>query len=216
MNDQLSQFLDRKNFVDRVVYALSANEGSLTAINPNDAGYGISIGIRQWNQKAGELPSLLRSWHTDHPEKFERIFAEYSQQLLDESWVRQSDIAAKKDLMSLIKQALADPELQQSQVKDARRFVKTAAKLGIAYGFTSELLLALIVDLVNQKGRGGAEKVLRDCGLQKTPKSHVPHNEATMAETISAASNRAGGPRRFQQLKQAFSAECPVDPAGLE
>lgn len=193
-----------QSFVDRVVLAISINEGNLTAVNPNDAGYGISVGIRQWNQKAGELPNLLQSWEANHSEKFTAIFGPYADKMIDESFVRSHNFADDADLMNRIKVALADVELQEDQIQLSRNFVNSAAKFGIAYGFASELGLALVADIVNQKGRGGAESVLRGCGL--LPGGLIA-DERAAAEKVSENSCRPGAAIRFKQLKQTFSAE---------
>lgn len=58
MSDQ-----DRDKFIDRVKRLISRNEGGYNTIALNDNGYGISVGIAQWNQKKGELPKLFRAWY---------------------------------------------------------------------------------------------------------------------------------------------------------
>lgn len=201
---RLRDRLDLRGFVDRVVLAISFNEGNLTAVNPNDAGYGISIGIRQWNQKAGELPNLLQSWKDNHSEKFAAIFGPYADKMVDETFVRSHNFADDADLMNRIKVALADVELQEDQIQLSRNFATSAAKFGIAYGFSSELGLALIADIVNQKGRGGAESVLRGCGF--LPGGLIA-DERAATEKVSENSCRPGAAIRFKQLKQVFSAE---------
>jgi hypothetical protein len=56
------------SFVDKVVTAIADSEGNFTSINPNDNGYGygVSVSIRRWNQKGGELPTLLKAWDARH------------------------------------------------------------------------------------------------------------------------------------------------------
>lgn len=201
---RLKDRLDLRNFVDRVVLAISFNEGNLTAINPNDAGYGISIGIRQWNQKAGELPNLFQGWKSLHPEKFDAIFGPFAEKLTDDHFIRTYNMNDDADLMNRIKQALLDLDLQDDQIQLSRSFVNSATKFGITYGFTSELGLALIADIVNQKGRGGAEGVLRSCGYLP---GGIITDERLAAEKVSENSCRPGAALRFRQLKQSFSAE---------
>ncbi|MBX9877447.1 MAG: hypothetical protein K2Y22_03235 [Candidatus Obscuribacterales bacterium] len=62
--DRVDQMPDdqRAKFIDRVKKLISRNEGGYTTIALNDNGYGISVGIAQWNQKKGELPKLLKAW----------------------------------------------------------------------------------------------------------------------------------------------------------
>ncbi len=204
---QLIDLLDKDNFVDRVVLAVSANEGSFTSVNPNDAGYGISIGIRQWNQKAGELPNLFRAWSEKFPTRFREIFNEYSEDLVNENWVRNTDIGGNKCLMDAVRTALADSDFQQEQVNLARAFARSGIAFGAKFGFKSELGLALVTDIVNQKGRGGAEAVLRRTDLKA---GDSISNELDAIERVSANSNRAGAAQRFAQLKQSFSVDNPA------
>ena len=150
-----------KDFVDKLVWAISGNEGNYTTVNPNDAGHGISIGIRQWNQKSGELPELLRSWHDHDPAKFESIFGHYSGDLLNEHFVRGTDFWRQPGLMEDVKKALADQEFQQVQLDLARQFVVNSVQLGYDNGFRSELALADIADVINQCGSGGFTRALK-------------------------------------------------------
>ena len=53
----------KSRFIDQVKKLISRNEGGYNTIALNDNGYGISVGIAQWNQKKGELPKLLRAWY---------------------------------------------------------------------------------------------------------------------------------------------------------
>lgn len=197
------------NFVDKVVAAVSGNEGNFTAINPNDAGYGISIGIRQWNQKAGELPHLFKAWHDHNPQQFKEIFANYSDKLLSESFVRSYNMAGDGSLMKCIQHALANKDLQKVQVELAREFVQDGIKLGMQYGLRSELGLALVCDIVNQKGRGGAEQVLKKAGLHAGT-AHVA-NEGEITDRLSAVSNRPGAAQRYALLKNHFNGQSKAD-----
>lgn len=205
---KLVDSLQLNNFVDKVVNAVSGNEGNFTAINPNDAGYGISIGIRQWNQKAGELPTLLKAWHKSNPEHFNQIFGSYSDKLLNENFVRNHNIAGDGDLMGRMKTALGDKGFQQVQVDLARDFVKDGIKLGHQYGLRSELGLALVCDIVNQKGRGGAAEALKRAGLR--PGVEVA-NEKAATDHLSAVSNRPHAGQRYASLRNHFSSANEAD-----
>jgi hypothetical protein len=207
-SENLEQYLSPDSFVDRVVLAVSANEGSLTAVNPNDAGAGISIGIRQWNQKYGELPSLFRAWYHHNPSKFDKLFGADAADLINEDWLRKKDLSGDKTIMERIAAALADGEYQQIQIRLAREFVRSSITFGTKYGFETELGLALIADLINQKGRRGTEILLQQCGVLPAPKLE---REKDTIEEISAKSNRAGATNRLARLKQRFSTE-PADP----
>lgn len=209
-------------FVDRVIEGVSSNEGGYTAINPDDAGYGISVGIRQWNQEAGELPTLLHGWNgkglseeaiesleadgvdpSKLSSKFEQIFGPYAEKMMDESWVRSHDMAADGDFMGRMATALGDKDFQAVQRALARDFVYKAAKLGYDYGFRSELGLALVADIANQKGFGGAQSVLRGNGLQEGGPA-LGDAEGAKIEQVGLNSDRPNAQQRFEQLKGLF------------
>lgn len=211
------------SFIDRVVKAVSANEGGFTSINPNDAGYGISVGIRQWNQKAGELPTLfqgmagrglsenaIESLKKDGvdpaklAEKFNQAFGPHAEKLLDQNFVRNTDFHsyAGGDLMNKLKGALGDKDFQAVQRALARDFVRNGAALGYEYGFRSELGLALVCDIVNQKGAGGARSVLKANGL--SPTGEPLANEQAALERVALNSSRPGAANRYAHLKGSF------------
>jgi hypothetical protein len=187
-----------KDFVDKLVWAISGNEGKYTTVNPNDAGHGISIGIRQWNQKAGELPDLLRSWHDQDPAKFESMFGKYSSSLLNERFVRGTDFWHEPGLMDDIKKALADQEFQQVQLNLARQFVVNSVQLGYDDGFRSELALADIADVINQCGSGGFSRALRQ-GIK------MAGSEQNSVVAMEHVLHRPDGPQRLHALSKTFS-----------
>jgi hypothetical protein len=188
-----------KDFVDKLVWAISGNEGNYTTINPNDAGAGISIGIRQWNQKSGELPELLRAWHDDNPAKFESIFGHYSSSLLKEGFVRGTDFWQQPGLMDDIKKALADQEYQKVQLDLARQFVVNSVQLGYDNGFRSELALADIADVINQCGTGGFTRALRH-GIK------MAGSEQNSIISMEHVLHRPQGMQRLSALSKTFSA----------
>lgn len=218
------------SFIDRVVKAVSANEGGFTSINPNDAGYGISVGIRQWNQKAGELPTLfqgmagrglseaaIESLKKDGvdpsklAEKFNQAFGPHAEKLLDQNFVRNTDFHsyAGGDLMNRLKGALGDKDFQAVQRALARDFVRNGAALGYEYGFRSELGLALVCDIVNQKGAGGAKSVLKANGLSPTDQPLA--NEQAVLERVALNSSRPGAANRYAHLKGSFEGGAVAD-----
>ncbi|MBS2006243.1 MAG: hypothetical protein JST01_04340 [Cyanobacteria bacterium SZAS TMP-1] len=187
-----------KDFVDKLVWAISGNEGNYTTLNPNDAGHGISIGIRQWNQKSGELPTLLRSWHDKDPEKFNAIFGQYSQSMLNESFIRGTNFASKPGLLDDIRRALADKEFQQVQLDLARQFVVHSVQLGYQAGFRSELALADIADVINQCGPGGFQRALRH-GIKNAG------SEKNSVLSMEHVLRRPNGMQRLSALAKALS-----------
>jgi hypothetical protein len=187
-----------KDFVDKLVWAISGNEGNYTTVNPNDAGHGISIGIRQWNQKSGELPELLRAWHDQDPAKFGSIFGRYSSSLLNEGFVRGTNFWQQPGLMDDIKRALADQEYQQVQLNLARQFVVNSVQLGYDNGFRSELALADIADVINQCGSGGFSRALRH-GIKMAGSEH--DSIVSMEHVL----HRPQGMQRLSHLAKTFS-----------
>lgn len=194
--------LNNTDFVDRVIANISAHEGNFTSINKNDAGYGISIGIRQWNQKAGELPVLMKAWNRQDPQKFQQVFGPYAQQLLNDKWVRSYDMANDDQFMSRMKTALADKEFQDVQVSESRAFVKRNMELAHSYGFKSELGVALICDMVNHMGSGGTEKALKKIGLVKGGQIA---DERRAVERLSSV--RPNGQMYYAMLDKKFSSD---------
>jgi hypothetical protein len=196
------------NYVDRVVRAVSGNEGNFNSLNPNDTGHGISIGILQWNQKVGRLPQLLKAWHDRDPEDFKAIFGAHGKNLLKERWVRQHDIAGDKPLMKEIRRALANNKFQDIQMDLARDFVRETIKTGYEHGFRSELGLALVSDMVNQIGAGGMERAFR---RTKLPHSGEIRNETESAKKLARAFKRADGHQRYSALCDEFSSVKTAD-----
>ncbi len=200
----LKDSLNLHKFVDRVVAAVSGNEGNFKSINPNDAGYGVSVGIRQWNQKTGELPTLLKEWDKKDHAKFEQIFGkEMAAKLLNEDFVRNANFL-EPGLMGSLKTALADKEFQDVQVQLSRDFVVQGMQLGLKYGFKSELGLALVVDICNQCGFGGAEKALKKIG-------GAGGNEQDSINGLNEATHRSGGAQRLNALKQQFNSSTQME-----
>lgn len=199
----LSSHLNKSKFIDKVVHAISGNEGNFASVNRNDCGYGISIGIRQWNQKVGELPTLLRAWKSRNAHEFQEIFgSKYSEKLANESWVRNYNMAADHDLMARMDKALHNKSMQETQVELARQFVRSSVKLAQEHGFRSELGIALVCDLVNQKGSGGAKAALRRAGLQHGCEIR---DERSACNQLSGVSQRQSGHARFVALQRHFS-----------
>ena len=218
-NDRLEKEADRgakfkgegphldNSLTDRVIKAIGANEGKLSTFTPNDAGHGIAIGIRQWNQKRGELPDLLKSWHDKNPEKFDKIFGKYSDKMLDENTVRRSNIAGNRDLTNRFKEALKDPEFQQVQIDKAREFVGKSIETARKFGLKSELGAALVADIRNQMGNGGANKVLKRLGL--TPGGEVQDEGKVLARLQHM--KRPHARNRYDQLASNFTPDKRPD-----
>lgn len=197
--------LGKGSLTERIVTSISSHEGNFTSINENDAGYGISVGIRQWNQKTGELPNLIRAWHDKHPAKFKQIFGTYTPSLLNEKWVRNYDMANDSQFMHAMQNALADKDLQRVQMEDAKKFVNNTTELAKKYGFQSEFGVALVCEMVNQMGANGTERTLAKCGIKKNEGAIEDEHDAALR--ISRV--RPDGKRFHNLLAQRFSPVLP-------
>lgn len=151
-----------KPTIEKMVSIISKQEGKATSINWNDNGYGISVGMFQANQKAGELPTLLKRMHDDNPQKFDQIFGSHAKDMLNEQFVRSAAITKGSELGNMMQRALNEPVFQQTQLNMiAEKVVKCAEVLKEKTGITSEKGVMLFADAVNQLGFGGASKYLR-------------------------------------------------------
>lgn len=195
------------NLTDRVIGAVSGSEGNFNTITRNDNGHGISVGIRQWNQKVGELPNLLKSMHDQNPDKFDQIFGRYSHNLQSEAWVRHAKMAGNHDLMDRMKTAMADPEFQKVQVDKAREFTDRTMETAKNFGFHSELGKALVTDLSNQLGEAGARRLMRRAGLHN---GGTIDNEEAMIKRLGNMSHRPNNRTRFELLASSFSPEKQI------
>jgi hypothetical protein len=191
----------------RIVHAIRSNEGGLTNITTNDNGHGISIGIRQWNQRRGELPDLLRSLHAANPAKFDTTFGPYSSDLQHEGWVRSANMAGNPDLMMRLGEALHDPQFQKVQVDLARQFAQKSIHTAQLYGLKTEAGAALVADITNQMGDGGARRIFAQAGLQ--PGGAVA-NEAQAMQNIERASHRPNSRDRFNAIATSFGKDSLI------
>lgn len=204
-NSPLFKALDTKNSLqDRIIAATAGLEsgGKFDVINHNDAGHGWSVGIRQWNQQAGELPSLIQAMYDRDPAKFNQCFGQFAGQLIkngkvDEGFVRHTNFnALGPGFENGMKQALN--EFQDVQIALARQWAQSGIELAQKYGMKSELGYAEVADAVNQYGYGGAESRLRRIGTG-----------GDEASRIQAFDNALGSQRgsRLAQLSTKFSAD---------
>lgn len=200
----LFKALDSTKLPDRIIAATAGLEsgGKLDVINHNDAGHGWSVGIRQWNQQAGELPSLIQAMYDRDPAKFNQDFGEFAGKLVkngkvDENYVRHTNFNSLGPKFEQgMKLALND--FQDVQIALARQWAQSGIELAQKYGMKSELGFAEVADAVNQYGYGGAEKRLRQLGTG-----------GDEASRIQAFDNALGSQRgsRLAQLSTKFSAD---------
>lgn len=136
---------------------VSKNEGVPTQINWNDNGAGVSVGMFQWNQRRGELPSLMTRMAKESPEAFSKAFGPYASRMAsDENFVRRAYIGPNNELGARMQAAMNDPSLQKVQFEMAAEKVAQCAEVGRKFGLTSEQGVAVFTDMVNQLGMGAA------------------------------------------------------------
>lgn len=185
----------------RIVKAIGTNEGSLTRITRNDNGHGISVGIRQWNQERGELPDLIKAMHDKDPAKFNHTFGPYANNMTREAWVRHADMAGNPDLMRRLTTALHDPEFQQVQVDKAREFAQQSIETAKRYGLQTEQGAALVADMTNQLGAGGARRIFAEAGLHP---GRPLKNEMATLQQMERLTHRPNSRDRFNTIASNF------------
>ena len=192
-----------KGFLDRVVAAVSGNEGGFTSINWNDNGHGISVGKAQWNQRSGELPTLLKRWHDQNPQKFKEIFGGYADQMEKNGFdvVRHWNITRGSDIGNRFGAALSDTEFQGVQTEMLREKCVKALELANKYGHHSELFVAQVADMGNQFGWGGVEACLRKANVANI------RDERTAVQALQQSGQQRWARRagRDAKLAQLFS-----------
>ncbi len=174
--------------VDKVVALIGQNEGKANSINWNDNGAGISVGIQQSNQRGGNLPELLQRMHEANPQKFNQIFGANASRMLNENFVRNAHFSPRNDLGRAMVRAVNEPEFQRAQVTLVREHVQRAAEIARGLGIKSTMGVALVADLTNQFGEGGALKYLRQ--------ARGRHSEEAKITAIARASEGGHAHRR--------------------
>ncbi len=184
------------NMVARWVTHNEAGQASYTAFNPDDAGNGISVGLMQWNQKAGKLPDLLQAWHRKNPTKFDGMFGRYADDVLSTPFVKSADFTSGT-LKSGIDKALADPEFQHVQLNMRNNHIESSCEIARDYRFTSLRGRAIVADLVNQLGEGGTRRLLR-----QVPKVDKVPNESVRIERLKdITEGRVNGDDRVSAIE---------------
>ncbi len=140
--------------------------------------------------------------HDKNPRKFAATFGPYAKNLLHEDWVRHADMAGNPDLMQRMSKALHDPEFQQVQMDKAKAFAEKSIEMARKYGLKTEQGAALVADVMNQLGEGGARRVLRRAGLR--PDHPVVDETATLAR-LEHHTHRPNSKARFNTVASNFS-----------
>lgn len=199
------------DFVNRAMAAVDRNEGSggFIKVNWDDAGYGVSVGKFQWNQKAGGLPGLLVLFHEAEPKRFAEIFGPYAPSLLNEDYVRnEAYFAPDNDLGRRLLNALREPAFQQVQTQLMRDKIVWAINISRDNMHLSELFVVEVADIANQIGDNGMQNALAASGANGIK------SESEAIQAFIAQSPRPGGDRRNAELARSFRADAFVpDPS---
>lgn len=201
-----SQSWEEVNMIAGWVTHNEAGHKSFTAFNPDDNGSGISVGLMQWNQERGKLPELVDAWHDKNPAKFDRIFAGSSANMLDESWLRSVDFSSKPALTGAMQTALADSEYQRVQVDLRNGHIEDSCELARDYRFTSLRGRAVVADLVNQLGEGGARSMLRRLALTGNESQRIERLKTVSDGRINAADRIAAIEEKVKEVWRAQAA----------
>jgi len=157
--------LDRNVPRDRIAAMISSNEGSPTTINWNDNGAGVSVGMFQANQKRGELPKLFSDF-ANTPQGFATLEKVFGEQMAEQiranpEMVRGLNFRPGNQLGQELEQLVQDPTFQELQLNQLRSKIDEASQIAKQHGVTSEAGVALVADVINQFGEGGANGFLR-------------------------------------------------------
>ena|GEM_PF-2138186 len=183
------------NMVAQWVTHNEVSKQKFVAFNPDDGGHGISVGLLQWNQKRGRLPELLKDWHHKDPDKFDRIFGNYSANLLKADYVRDADFVGTPKLYQGMQQALADGEFQQVQLGLRNKHIVKSCEVAQDNGFKSLRGRAVVADLFNQIGESGTVQAMRHVSPSK-PES------ARIEELKKVTGGRVNGHDRVSSIEE--------------
>jgi hypothetical protein len=166
--------LDKNNPVDRIIAMIMGpgHEGaSFNTVQPNDNGHGVSFGGFQYNQGVGELPMLLQAIAKADPAASERVFGKaFTQELINSPESIRSMSSSK--LASMLTNATHDAGWEsvneKTQLGLMRQKIAHAEDVARKYHLVTpgtndppEKAVALVADIINQRGDGGAASALR-------------------------------------------------------
>jgi hypothetical protein len=172
--------LDPTEHVDRVAALISSNEGDPDSICWNDNGHGVSVGMFQANQKKGELPNLLKSL-AERPDGRRQMLNAFGAEMTekienDPEIVRHLQIKPNNWLGKGLKLLVKSDSFAQLQIDLLRAKVRSSSEFAAAHGITSTLGVAIVADLRNQWGKGGAARFIKSASSCS--------NEATKLKVI--------------------------------
>ncbi|MGD9680354.1 MAG: hypothetical protein AB7W16_04145 [Candidatus Obscuribacterales bacterium] len=178
---------DEMNMIASWVTHNEAGPKAYQAYNPNDMGNGISVGLMQWNQKRGKLPDLLEAWHQRNPNKFDRYFGNYSDDLLRTAFVKDADFNGNATLKAGMQKALADREFQGVQLSLRNEHIEESCEVARDFRFTSLRGRAIVADLINQLGKTGTRQLLSRVAPADNESQRIENLKHVSDDRINAA-----------------------------
>ncbi|MCA9800731.1 MAG: hypothetical protein KC777_02030 [Cyanobacteria bacterium HKST-UBA02] len=178
---------DEMNMIASWVTHNEAGPKAYQAFNPNDMGNGISVGLMQWNQKRGKLPDLLEAWHDRNPNKFDRYFGRYSDDLLRTAFVKDADFNGNATLKAGMQKALADREFQGVQLSLRNEHIEESCEVARDFRFTSLRGRAIVADLINQLGKTGTRQLLSRVAPADNESQRIENLKHVSDDRINAA-----------------------------
>lgn len=176
--------------------------GKFAAINPNTDRAGLSFGLIQWAQKPGRLAELLSALCAADRNLFVSIFgggdATLADGLLNHCRKPSGGVdpvtgitsnpafnLIQEPWLGRFRQSALEPALQKAQVNTALQAFTSSCRriLQFAPDVVSERGVAFLLDVANQFGIGGAEKVFSD--VRRAGMKEIELLEAIAEETIA-------------------------------
>jgi hypothetical protein len=158
--------LDMQDTTDRITSYIVNQDNAYTDVQHDPSNRNlISIGAGNWHQQ-GDLPELFSAWAHDDKTDFNKIFGKDSEHLLNADWVKNHNFTTDPALMVKVREALANPTMQQTQTKLTRNLVSQSVRLGYESGFRSQPYLAIVADACNQAGFGAVKTAINSSDVR--------------------------------------------------
>lgn len=185
--------------IEKLIDIISAHEGGFDAVNQNEDGAGVSIGLWQWNQRDGGLSLVLNAYYDANAKLFIDTFGEHWKALLKAAEQRSMSpvggvVLWQEPWVSRFRKAGRHPTYQQVQRTLAQQseYVKAATKATQILGVGSERAYALMLDTAVNQGPNTAIQYARRVVGQYEGRT-VPSSELLAAYAAESA-------RRFRKV----------------
>lgn len=210
-----------ENFTDRLLTAIYGVEAPFNGMTRNQyyaangalSGDGLmQVGVCQWYQK-GEMHNLLSHWNAANQAKFSEYFGDYAAKMINPDGSANIGYITTNNFWNLpgfperMQNALNDPEFQAVQVQLFAAKVSDAAAFAGSYGIKSEFGVALLFQIINQRGYGGAQHDLNATNVQARLSSG--ESELAVLKDLNSYSGRPNYATTWDFLLSHFSPDTP-------